>query len=940
MTGRYRFHVVVVGLVALVGILVSVSVPPSTGPSARRAPLNRRTISAMINERALEAGRGEEEAGAAQEQYDQRAWPHAAIDPAQQQNSYFAFLSIAKRPGGKKTNWQEVGPFVPYVPVNYTGRLTTNSGRVTALAVSPSCHASACKILVGAAGGGVWAADNAMASNPNWHPSSDGIPSNAIGAILFDPTDRFGRTVYAGTGEPSGSSDSEAGVGLYKSTDSGKSWSLVPGSWSVAVDRGIGAIAVDPNDSRHILLGTAVGRHGSSSVNGGRFTPPASPQIGLYESFDGGATFALKFSRPSDSVDPTSATGGDFFRGGVSTIEADRTGLARGQATRFYFSMYGYGVYRLNPDGTVEQVFASAAQGTVATSSGARTEFALAPGGGRLRIYVGDTNGTPANLYRVDDANVPAATLTNGVTNPGWLLLSSPSIANPGYGSWNFCGSLQPTSVQCSYDMVVVSPRGYPDHVWLGGQMHYEEIFTAHPPSNGRAVLRSTNAGVSFTDMTNDTQSPPLGMHPDQHAIAFAGGNPNIAFIGSDGGVVRTSGSFVDFSADCASRGISGNQLIRCLEWLAAVPSRIDSLNEGLRTLQFQSVSLNRQNPLNDLIGGTQDNGTWVYSGQGNGLWFETINGDGGQSGIDAVNPNVRVHSFFDAQHDVNFNGNDPLGWNWVSDPFFIGPGASEPRSFYPHIIADPAVAGSMFVGLDFVWRTKDSGGPRAFLEQYCNEYFGDYANRPSLCGNWVRLGPAGLATNTAIYGAGKNAASYVVAIERAPTDNSTMWVGTRRGRVFVSTNADAAAPASVAFTRIDTIAQPQRFVSGIAVDPDDPNHAFVSFSGYDAYTPATPGHVFEVTYNPVAHTATWTNISHNLGDQPITDVAYDNVTGELFASTDFGVALLEPGAVEWVPAAGSLPAVATYGLTINSPGRVLYAATHGRGIWKLDLSK
>ena len=94
------------------------------------------------------------------------------------------------------------------------------------------------------------------------------------------------------------------------------------------------------------------------------------------------------------------------------------------------------------------------------------------------------------------------------------------------------------------------------------------------------------------------------------------------------------------------------------------------------------------------------------------------------------------------------------------------------------------------------------------------------------------------------------------------------------------------------------------------------------------------------MTFNPVSHTATWANVSYNLGDQPITDVAYDNVTGELFASTDFGVALLTPGAVEWVPAAGSLPAVATYGLTINSPGRVLYAATHGRGIWKLDLSK
>jgi len=44
--------------------------------------------------------------------------------------------------------------------------------------------------------------------------------------------------------------------------------------------------------------------------------------------------------------------------------------------------------------------------------------------------------------------------------------------------------------------------------------------------SNGRAVQRSTDAGVHFTDMTNDTQSPPYGMHPDQHAAVFAPGHP------------------------------------------------------------------------------------------------------------------------------------------------------------------------------------------------------------------------------------------------------------------------------------------------------------------------------------------------------------------------------------------------------------------------------
>src|SRR6266849_3831425 len=116
-------------------------------------------------------------------------------------------------------------------------------------------------------------------------------------------------------------------------------------------------------------------------------------------------------------------------------------------------------------------------------------------------------------------------------------------------------GSLTFCNPQCSYDMPIASPPGQPDTVWIGGAMQYSEIFTANPPSNGRAIQRSTDAGVSFTDMTNDTQSPPLGMHPDQHAIVFVPGRPDIAIIGSDGGVVRTSGAFANASSRCDTRG-------------------------------------------------------------------------------------------------------------------------------------------------------------------------------------------------------------------------------------------------------------------------------------------------------------------------------------------------------------------------------------------------
>ena len=58
-----------------------------------------------------------------------------------------------------------------------------------------------------------------------------------------------------------------------------------------------------------------------------------------------------------------------------------------------------------------------------------------------------------------------------------------------------------------------------------------------------------------------------------------------------------------------------------------------------------------------------------------------------------------------------------------------------------------------------------------------------------------------------------------------------------------------------MSWTRLDTLAgnDPNRFVSGIVVDPANANHAWISYSGFNATTPATPGHVFEVTYDPGA---------------------------------------------------------------------------------------
>ncbi len=871
------------------------------------------------------------------EQYDNRALPETDIAPAQQAAAAKAARAVSQLQPGTTAAWQGIGPNAPLVsaPWTYTGRATLRSGRVTSLALSPRCGEESCRIFVGAAGGGIWAASNALSSHPNWHPSNSGIPSNSIGSIIFDPTDPTGSTLYAGTGEANGSSDSEAGVGLFKSTDVGRSWSLVPGSAAVATGRAIATIAVDPGNSKHIFIGTAVARHGASSVNGGRFTPPGSAQVGLYESTDGGATFTLAFSVPSDVVNPGSANGSDFFRGGVTNVVFNRTGVSEDGPSNVYLSIFDYGVYRSNGAGGYEQIFASVGAGGAAASIGARTEFALAPNNGALRIYVGDTDGTPADFYRVDNALVPAATLTDGTNNPGWMKLSNSTPGTPGFGSYDFCGNIANGLEQCSYDMVVASPAGHPDTVWILGQMQYSEIFTANPPSNGRAVQRSTDAGVSFTDMTNDNQASAIGMHPDQHAIVFVPRNPDIAIIGSDGGVIRTSGAFADASATCDTRGLVDPQLTQCHQWLSAVPTQNFSINAGLPTLQFESLSINPRNPRGDIMGGTQDNGTWAFhsddEGEG-GTWLGVVGGDGGASGTDVGNADVRVHTYTGSTGDMNFNGTDPLGWDIFDVPNFQNP-TNELVSFYSPLIPDPRVGSTWFIGMQHVWRTTDDLGGKAYMDQFCNEFTGTLAQP---CGDWEALGgDAGILTAGT---AATKGTSYIAAVVRASSDTSTMWVATRRGRVFISHNADATPAANVTYTRIDTPAQPRRFPSGIAIDHTNANHAWVSFSGYEAYTPTTPGHVFEVTVHDDGSVA-WSDISYNLGDQPITGIARDEVTGNLFVATDFGVDMLVSGATTWVPAGTNLPPVAVYGLTISSSARVLYAATHGRSAWRLRLS-
>jgi hypothetical protein len=93
------------------------------------------------------------------------------------------------------------------------------SGRALTIAVHP---ASATTLLLGTAQGGIWRSTDSGAS---WSSVADNMPSLAIKVIRFTPSNP--NIVYAGTGEPH-SSSSIYGQGVLKSTDGGQSWVHLP----------------------------------------------------------------------------------------------------------------------------------------------------------------------------------------------------------------------------------------------------------------------------------------------------------------------------------------------------------------------------------------------------------------------------------------------------------------------------------------------------------------------------------------------------------------------------------------------------------------------------------------------------------------------------------------------------------------------------------------
>ncbi len=156
--------------------------------------------------------------------------------------------------------WQYLGP-------------TNISGRCTDVAiVAPK--GKNYTIYVASASGGIWKTDN---EGTTWAPVFEHEPTAAFGAIALALSDP--QTIWAGTGEQNIFRSSQAGCGVYKSADGGKTWA----NMGLADTNTIARIVIHPQNPDIVYV----------AASGHEWTP--NSERGVFKTIDGGRTWAKVF---------------------------------------------------------------------------------------------------------------------------------------------------------------------------------------------------------------------------------------------------------------------------------------------------------------------------------------------------------------------------------------------------------------------------------------------------------------------------------------------------------------------------------------------------------------------------------------------------------------------------------------------------------------------
>ena len=403
-------------------------------------------------------------------------------------------------------------------------------------------------------------------------------------------------------------------------------------------------------------------------------------------------------------------------------------------------------------------------------------------------------------------------------------------------------------------------------------------------------------------------------------AFAVSPANPSLligggldAWVSTDGGQtwleeiqpLHPDQHAVAFSKDGSIVYLGGDGGVYSSTDAGSAATQWTNLNATLGVTQFYpGMALHPTNP-SITIGGTQDNGTLIYNGSLTWGWLQC--GDGGAAAIDPVTPaNIYISCVPNSVPSVvkSIDG----GRTFVEAAEGID--ASEGSPWPPVIVMDPSNSSTLyFAGNLHLYQTTDAAA------------------------TWNVISPD--LTD------GEGAYAPLAAIAVAPSDPNTVYVGTAGGLLQATHNALSGSSAT--WTNLLSSVLPLRSITAIAIDHANPNRVFVAFSGFSSgLTPKQ--HVFVTTDGGNS----WKNISGNLPNSPVNDLALDPIFGVIYAGTDTGVFESSDSGASWQPLGVGLPNAVVVSVKLYNSGaqsrgpagtRFLRVATHGRGMWDLPLS-
>lgn len=381
----------------------------------------------------------------------------------------------------------------------------------------------------------------------------------------------------------------------------------------------------------------------------------------------------------------------------------------------------------------------------------------------------------------------------------------------------------------------------------IGTQSWYDLAIAVDPRNASRIYLagirgfRSDDGGTTFSPMGAE-------VHVDWHSVVIDPRNPDILYAGTDGGV------FV--STDNGSNWVSRNAGLTVTQYYPGI-----------------SASPNGS----EILGGSQDNGTHVYTGSM--YWNGFLGGDGGYTAINYSNPDI---IYGESQWDPGGGGAFIVRASGASGSVrTTGIDAGDRAAFLPPYVMDPVIPTTLYFGTHRLYKTDNEGTL------------------------WTALS-ADLTKGS----------GHITTIAVSKIDPRTIYVGASDGMVNVSRNGGATFTPS-------TTGLPNRFVTRIAIDPSDAAHALLTVSGF------ATGHVFETKDAG----ATWTNISAGLVDAPANAIAFVSGVG-IMVGTDVGVFQAPSPGATWVSGPAGLPNVIVQDLIYAPGANLLLAGTYGRGMF------